>query len=295
MEECELEKKKEAMHFNLAIGERLHQERLAKEQKQEAKRNQEREYSEENEMSGRIADKIKEDKEMSNIQKDASKHYMKVMLQNQIKSNELSLGKHREDKVEKERVERNRLVDLLNAEKQQHVYQQNELLDKISDYRLAKKNFKIVKEKSEKEDDFSFLDEGWQMDKVKKREQESESNRRKQLNIESFNAVQSQMAKHQDRKIKDNECKNLEIEDRHVWEKEYKVVRDVEKNKDQGKKETYRNAVLDQMESNRRESEKFNRCEDEEYSRMKSQWLKRKEEENKEARQPIDRWHPARL
>ena len=283
------------MHFNLAISERLDQERLAKQQKQEAKRNQEREFSEENEMSGRIAAAIKEDKEMSNIQKDASKHYMKVMLQNQIISNELSADKHREAKVEKERVERNRLVDLLNAEKQQHVYQQHELLDKISDYRLAKKNFKIVKQKSEKEDDFSFLDEGWQMDKVKKIELESESNRRKQLNIDSFNAVLGQMAKHQERKLKDNECKNLEIEDRHVWEKEYKVVLDVEKNIGQGKKETYRNTVLDQLESNRRNLERFNHCEDEEYARMRSQWLKRNEEENKEARQPIDRWHPARM
>ena len=90
---------------------------------------------------------------------------MKVMLKNKIKSNQLSADKPGEEKVQKERVERSRLMDLLNAEKQQ-------LLDKIFEYTQI---FKLANG-----------------DSLKKREREYELNRRKQLNIDSLNAVLSQ-------------------------------------------------------------------------------------------------------
>ena len=181
------------LKLNNVIMERIEQEKLAELRKQEAKRNQEIEFMEENEMSGRIASAIKEDKQISELQNEASKCYMKQFLQNQIQVNKKRASKNMEEKAEKERLERNRLVNLLSAEKQQSFYQQKEMLDKISDFRLSNKSFKKVKDKSESQDDYSFLDEDWQMEEIKTRVRDSESNRRKQLNIDSFNAVQHQI------------------------------------------------------------------------------------------------------
>ena len=67
------------------------------------------------------------------------------------------------------------------------------------------------------------------MEDIKGRGRDSESNRRKQLNIDSFNAVQHQMAKHTTNRKNEREDKNLEVQDRHVWEKEYKALLDDDK------------------------------------------------------------------
>ena len=142
------------LKLNNVIMERIEQERLAKTQKQEAKRNQEIEFMEENEMSGRIASAIKEDKQISELQNEASKCYMKQFLQKQIQVNKNRVSKDMEEKAEKERLERNRLVNLLSVEKQQSFYQQKEMLDKISNFRLSNTSFKKVKDKSESQDDY---------------------------------------------------------------------------------------------------------------------------------------------
>ena len=54
------------------------------------------------------------------------------------------------------------------------------------------------------------------MEDIKGRGRDSESKRRKQLNIDSFIAVQHQMAKHTTNRKNEREDKNLEVQDRHV-------------------------------------------------------------------------------
>ena len=67
------------------------------------------------------------------------------------------------------------------------------------------------------------------MEDIKGRGRDSESNKRKQLNIDSFNAVQHQMDKNTTNRKNEREDKNLEVQDRHVWEKEYKALLDDDK------------------------------------------------------------------
>ena len=122
-EEEDLKKRKQLMNFHDAINERQEQERLAVERRQEMKRKQEEEFIEENEMSGRIVAAMKEDKQMSDLQKESAKSFMKVTLQRQIQNNKVSSDKKKKEKEAKEWNERNTLVNLLDAEKQQKIYQ----------------------------------------------------------------------------------------------------------------------------------------------------------------------------
>ena len=219
---------------------------------------------------------------------------MKQFLQNQIQVKKNEVSKDMEEKAEKERLERNRLVNLLSAEKQQSFYQQKEILDKISNFRLSNTSFKKVKDKSESQDDYSFLDEDWQMEELKTRVRDSESNRRNQVNIDFFNAVQHQMNKQTTDRKKEREDKNVEVQDRHVWEKEYKVVLDDEKNKGLKKQEAYRKAVLEQIEENKKETKNFKLIEDNKYVKMMNHWMNMDKVDKKEASNPIDTWHPGR-
>ena len=293
-EEEELKKTKQLLDIHNAINERQEQERLAIERRQETKRKQEREFVEENEMSGRIVAAMNEDKQLFNIQRESTKSFMKTILQHQIQNNKVSSDRKKKEKEEKEWNERNKLINLLDAEKQQMIYQKNEMFDDITNFKLGKKNFKSILDNTEKTDDYAFLDEGWQLDDQKIRNEDHEHIRGKQLNASTFNAIQNQMAEHDSEKKKAKETEHLEIQDRLVWEKEHKNLLAVEKSKEQQKKETYRRAVEEQLRSNCIKKEILKLTEEEECAKMLNRWKMMNEVDEKEAANPIDSWHPSR-
>ena len=294
MEESEEHKRKGQLKFYKAINDRIDQERQAEQHTREVKRNIDKDHLEENEMSQRVAIAIKDDKQNTNMQREAGKNYMKNFLQNQIYKNKERASKDMEVKEMNEKMERKRLEDLLDAEKQQVVYHKHEMQDKISNYKLAKTNFLKVKEKSENTDSFAFLDESWQMEEIKTKDIYSEENRRKQVNMDCFTEVQKQMAKHQATKTEDNEAKLIEVQDRHLFEKEYKTMIEKEKNEDLHNKEMYRQAVFDLVDQNKRDKEKLDMNEQIKFADMKNRWLDLQSMDKREAGNPIERWHPTR-
>ena len=148
------------------------QERIAEEQLQKRLKDEERiriqqKHIEENKESYKIARDMEEDKTLELEKKKKDKEDLSFDLLKQIGSNKSKLMKMMNNKRELESMERKRLEDLSLAQKMENVRKTNLLRSKVDDYIGANDSFKKVQHDLMKNSNFSFLDEGWRMEKEK--------------------------------------------------------------------------------------------------------------------------------
>ena len=161
------------------------QERIAEEQLQKRLKDEERiriqqKHIEENKESYKIARDMEEDKTLELENKKKDKKDLSFDLLKQIGSNKSKLMKMMNNKRELESMERKRLEDLSLAQKMENVRKTNLLRSKVDDYIGANDSFKKVQHDLMKNSNFSFLDEGWRMEKEKIIESNNKTESQKQ-------------------------------------------------------------------------------------------------------------------
>ena len=92
---------------------------------------------------------------------------LRADLLKQIGSNKSKLSKIMNQKRDVESVERKRLEDLSLSQKIEKIRKTELLRTKVDDYKGAYNSYKKVQRDLMKDSNFSFLDEGWSIEKEK--------------------------------------------------------------------------------------------------------------------------------
>ena len=276
------------------------QDRIAEEQlqlrlKEDERKRVQQKHIEENKESYKIARDMEEDKAIELEKKNNEKKSLSFDLLKQIGSNKSKLMKMMNNKREQESIERKRLEDITLAQKLENIRKTDLLGSKVDDYKGANDSFKKVQHELMKKSNFSFIDEGWRMEKEKIIESNNKTESKKQSNREcsTFNEkIKSDM---EESKIREEMVKESKLRERGVMETQVKQDLLREKNEKGRKQQNYRNDIEQQILRNAQTRKARENYLNEQLAKLKSYQTNLDLIDRKESEIPIDKSNPFRI
>ena len=226
------------------LNEEIHQRKLKLEEKLKVQKR----HIEENEESNRIKREIEEEKEIVQNEMEIKKNTYKVNLLKQINSNFDTRTKLLNERKEKEKIERERLENICKAEQIEIKYMKGSKQKLNDNFISASEYIRNIQKSDSKRDNFSFLDDGWKMEKDKIQETNNTSEHRKQINLDCAEFNLAKLAEIQKINAKDQDIKGTELKDRLMWEAQLKSDLDQTKIDVKKKQDSYFSDISKQVQ-----------------------------------------------
>ena len=198
------------------------------------------------------------------------------------------------EKKELECSERKRLDHLLKAENIQRKFETKMSSSDKSDFSVATNNFRRIQNELSRDENFSFLEEGWRLEKEKIEDKLNLKQKRKEINENCAKVNKEIMSSLEVGKNLSKIEKLREAERRLIWEKEYTKQMEEEKSRKQSEQVEYHSQISEQQSQNT----SFKNIK-ENYNETLGQELRRRykylqEIDDREILEPIDRVHSLR-
>ena len=198
------------------------------------------------------------------------------------------------EKKELECSERKRLDHLLKAENIQRKFETKMSSSDKSDFSVATNNFRRIQNELSRDENFSFLEEGWRLEKEKIEDKLNFKQKRKEINENCAKVNKEIMSSLEVGKNLSKIEKLREAERRLIWEKEYTKQMEEEKSRKQSEQVEYHSQISEQQSQNT----SFKNIK-ENYNETLGQELRRRykylqEIDDREILEPIDRVHSLR-
>lgn len=276
------------------------QDRIAEEQfqmrlKEEERKRVQQKHIEENKESYKIVRDMEEDKAIELEKKNNEKKSLSFDLLKQIGSNKSKLMKMMNNKRELESIERKRLEDVSLAQKLENIRKTNLLGSKVDDYKGANESFKKVQHEIMKKSNFSFIDEGWRMEKEKIIESNTKTESKKQSNKECSTFNEKIKSDLEELKNREELFKESELRERGVLEKQVKQDLVREGNEKRRKQQNYRNDIEQQILRNAQTRKARENYLNEQLAQIKSYQTNLDLIDRKESENPIEKSNPFRI
>ena len=275
-----------------SIHKRIEEEILHEKRKLEEKLKLEKRHLEENEENFKIKQKTAEEKEQESRNRKLFMSLHDQKLLEQINENKSRKEKNLAEKKEKEWLERNRLRGLLEAEKQEMNVKKTLRRADEDNFKDAKLQFGNVMREDSKNNNFSFLDEGWKIEKEKITDANNHQANRKQLYKDCANFNKNLMKEQSDNIVKEQNSKQTEIRDRLSWESQHKKDLDMMKVEKKDKQDTYFNQINNQLAQNRQFKTSRDNYDNDHLQHIFKHRQYLKEIDLRESQNPIDNVNP---
>ena len=263
--------------------------------KEEERKRVQQKHIEENKESYKIARDMEEDKASELEKKNNEKKSLSFDLLKQIGSNKSKLMKMMNNKREMESIERKRLEDVSLAQKLENIRKTDLLRSKVDDYKGANDSFKKVQYELMKKSNFSFLDEGWRMEKQKIIESNNMTEIKKKSTMEcsAFNEkIKSDL---EEIKNREEMVKESELRERSVMENQVKQDLAREEIEKRSKQQNYRNDIEQQILRNAQTRKARENYLNEHLAQIKNYQTNLDLIDRKESENPIDKSNPFRI
>ena len=277
------------------MQDRIVEETLQMRLKEEERKRVQQKHIEENKESYKIARDMEQDKASELEKKHNEKKSLSFDLLKQIGSNKSKLMKMMNNKRELESIERKRLEDVSLAQKLENIRKTDLLRSKVDDYKGANDSYKKVQHELMKKSNFSFLDEGWRMEKQKIIESNSMTESKKKSNMEcsAFNEkIKSDL---EEIKNREEMVKESELRERSVMEKQVKQDLAREEIEKRSKQQNYRNDIEQQILRNAQTRKARENYLNEQLAQIKNYQTNLDLIDRKESENPIDKSNPFRI
>ena len=277
------------------MQDRIAEEQFQKRIKDEEQKRIQQKHIEENKESYKIARDIAHEKALDLEKKKNDRNNLSFDLLKQIGSNRAKQMKMMNNKRELESIERKRLEDVTLAQKLENVRKTNLLRSKVDDFREANDSFKKVQHELMKNSNFSFLDEGWKLEKEKIIESNQKTEGQKQANKDCSAFNQKIRSELEELKTKAETIKEAELRDRGVMEKQLRLDLMREGTEKSRKQQNYRNDIEQQILRNAQNRKSRENYSNEQLAQIKNYQLHLDQVDRKESENPIDNSNPFRI
>ena len=220
---------------------------------------------------------------------------LRADLLNQIGSNKSKLLKIMNQKRDVESVERKRLEDLSLSQKIEKIRKTELLRTKVDDYKGAYNSYKKVQRDLMKDSNFSFLDEGWSIEKEKIIEGNEKAGSQKQSNMECANFNQRIKSELEETLKKAELVKESEMRDRHVMEDQHRQDLVRQKTERSRKQENYRGEIEQQILRNAQFRKSRENYLNEQLAQINNYESHLDQIDRNESENPIDKSNPFRI